>query len=239
MSSHWQRVKEVFESARALSVEEWADYLEVSCPHEPEVRSEVESLLSAYEPGREFLEKPALDGSAESVMESLPDPWLGKRIGAYELVADLGHGGMGSVYLALRKDEQFQQRVAIKLIKRGMDTDSIIRRFRNERQILASMDHPNIAKLVDAGVTPDRLPYFVMELIEGQPITEYCDGRRLSIRQRLLLFQTVCAAVQHAHRNLIVHRDIKPGNILVTAAGTAKLLDFGVAKLLNPELSFS
>jgi tetratricopeptide (TPR) repeat protein len=143
---------------------------------------------------------------------------------------------MGAVYLAVRDDDQYQKRVALKLVKRGMDTADIVRRFRHERQILASLDHPNIAKLLDGGATPDGLPYFVMEYIEGEPITDYCDSHRLSTIERLRLFRTVCAAVQSAHRNLVVHRDIKPGNILVTAEGAPRLLDFGIAKLLNPEM---
>src|SRR5262249_11433822 len=149
---------------------------------------------------------------------------------------EIGHGGMGVVYLAVRADDHYRKRVAIKLVQRGMDVDFVIRRFRHERQILASLDHPNIARLLDGGATPSGLPYFVMEYIEGQPIDEYCDHNRLSTVERLKLFRQVCAAVQYAHQNLVVHRDIKPGNILVTSDGTPKLLDFGIAKLLNPEL---
>src|SRR5262249_48581618 len=148
-----------------------------------------------------------------------------------------GHGGMGVVYQAVRADDEYQKRVAIKLIKRGMDTEDILRRFRNERQILASLDHPNIAKLLDGGTTEDGLPFFVMEYIEGQSLTEYCDSHKLSTSERLKLFLEICAAVQHAHQNLIVHRDLKPNNIVITPDGTPKLLDFGIAKLLNPNLS--
>ena len=141
---------------------------------------------------------------------------------------------MGAVYLASRADEQFLKIVALKLIKTGFDHESIIRRFRNERQILASLDHPNIARLLDGGVTTDGLPYFVMEYIEGQSIRDYCDSRRLNTLERLRLFRSVCSAAHYAHQNLIVHRDIKPGNILVTPDGTPKLLDFGIAKPLGP-----
>src|SRR5688500_12847728 len=143
---------------------------------------------------------------------------------------------MGTVYLGVRSDDSFQKRVALKVLKRGMDTDAIVRRFRTERQILASLEHPYIAGLLDGGTTPDGLPYFAMEYVEGQPIDEYCETRQLDTTARLQLFRKICAAVQHAHQNLIIHRDIKPANVLVTTDGTPKLLDFGIAKLLNPEL---
>jgi serine/threonine protein kinase len=142
---------------------------------------------------------------------------------------------MGSVYLATRDDHQFQQQVAIKVVRRGMDTDLVLARFRNERQILAGFDHPNIARLFDGGSTETGLPYFIMEYIEGQAIDEYCDSHQLSIAARLELFRTVCSAVVYAHQHLVVHRDIKPSNILVTAEGVPKLLDFGIAKLLDAE----
>jgi eukaryotic-like serine/threonine-protein kinase len=159
------------------------------------------------------------------------------RVGPYRLIREIGHGGMGTVYLGVRDDDAYQKRVAIKVLKRGMDTEAIVRRFRHERQILASLEHPFIAGLLDGGTTPDGRPYFAMEYVEGQPIADYCDNRRLDTRARLKLFRDVCAAVQYAHQNLIIHRDIKPANVLVTAAGTPKLLDFGIAKLLNPELA--
>ena len=157
-------------------------------------------------------------------------------MGPYRLVRRIGRGGMGTVYLAIRDDEAFQRRVAVKVLKRGMDTDAIVRRFRNERQILAGLSHPNIAALLDGGTTPDGLPYFAMEYIEGQPIVDFCESRRFDTTARLRLFRDVCSAVQYAHQNLVVHRDIKPQNVLVTSDGTPKLLDFGIAKLLNPEL---
>ena len=144
---------------------------------------------------------------------------------------------MGTVYLGVRDDDAFQKRVAIKVLKRGMDTESIVRRFRHERQILASLEHPFIASLLDGGSTPDGRPYFAMEYVEGQPIVDYCDTHRLDTAARLKLFRHVCTAVQYAHQNLIIHRDIKPANVLVIADGTPKLLDFGIAKLLNPELA--
>ncbi len=160
----------------------------------------------------------------------------GRSFGSYRILNEVGHGGMGAVYLAVRDDDEFKKRVAIKLLRRGMATDDLVRRFRNERQILASIDHPNIARLLDGGTTEEGLPYFLMEYVEGEPIDRYCDGHGLSVGERLELFRTVCAAVHFAHQNLVVHRDLKPGNILVTADGVVKLLDFGIAKLLRPEL---
>ncbi|MBI1762961.1 MAG: serine/threonine protein kinase, partial [Acidobacteria bacterium] len=138
---------------------------------------------------------------------------------------------MGAVFLAERADREFKQRVALKLIKRGLDTDEIIARFRHERQILAALDHPNIARLLDGGTTSDGLPYFVMEYVEGEPLDAYCTTYNLTLHERLNLFRTVCGAVHYAHQNLVVHRDLKPANILVTAEGVPKLLDFGIAKV--------
>lgn len=158
----------------------------------------------------------------------------GQRVGPYELLHQIGAGGMGKIWVAVRRGEDFQKHVAIKLLRRDMTSADLVRRFRVERQILAAIDHPNIAKLFDGGTTEEGLPFFAMEYIEGQSIDEYCDSHRLSVRERLALFQTVCRAVQFAHQNLVVHRDIKPGNVLVTAEGVPKLLDFGIAKLLSP-----
>jgi non-specific serine/threonine protein kinase/serine/threonine-protein kinase len=166
-----------------------------------------------------------------------PDVGPEGRIGPYRLIREIGHGGMGTVYLGVRDDDAFQKRVAIKVLKLGMDTETIVRRFRHERQILASLEHPYIAGLLDGGTTPDGRPYFAMEYVEGQPIVDYCDAHGLDTAARLELVRKVCAAVQYAHQNLIIHRDIKPANVLVTADGTPKLLDFGIAKLLNPELA--
>src|SRR6185503_1730225 len=155
------------------------------------------------------------------------------RIGPYQVIQTVGHGGMGDVYLAVRADDEYQKRVAIKVVQHGLGNPEVLRRFRNERQILAGLDHPYIARLLDGGTTPDGMPYVVMEYVEGVPIDRYCDNHGLSIDERLKLFRDVCAAVHYAHQNLVIHRDIKPGNILVTADGVPKLLDFGIAKLLN------
>jgi serine/threonine protein kinase/tetratricopeptide (TPR) repeat protein len=172
----------------------------------------------------------------ETTVEIRDEAPTERRIGAYRILRELGHGGMGTVYLAARADEQYQKRVAIKTI-RGLDSEEVLRHFRRERQILAALDNPNIARLFDGGSTEDGLPYFVMEYVEGQPIDAFCDEHRLSLQERLQLFQGVCAAVRYAHQNLVVHRDLKPKNILVDAQGVPKLLDFGIAKLLNPEIA--
>ena len=162
---------------------------------------------------------------------------LGQRVGPYQLVEEIGVGGMGEVYRAFRADDQYKKEVAIKLVRAGQDSSFVIARFKHERQVLASLDHPNIARLLDGGTTDDGIPYFVMELIAGQPLTKYCDEHRLLTTDRLKLFLDVCSAVQYAHQHLIIHRDLKPSNILVTAEGTPKLLDFGIAKILDPAAS--
>ena len=162
---------------------------------------------------------------------------LGQRVGPYQLVEEIGIGGMGEVYRAFRDDDQYKKEVAIKLVRAGQNSRFVIARFKHERQVLASLDHPNIARLLDGGTTDDGIPYFLMELIEGQPLTEYCDQHKLPITERLKLFLEVCSAVQYAHQRLIIHRDLKPSNILVTGEGTPKLLDFGIAKILGPAAS--
>jgi eukaryotic-like serine/threonine-protein kinase len=225
----WQQIKAVLNDALEREEALRTAFLEAACQGDGELRREVESLLSSEAEIGDFIETPIfrIHGETEPLA-------VGQRVGAYRIVRELGRGGMGSVYLAERADEEFEQRVALKVVRRGMDTDEIVRRFRSERQILAHLDHPNIAKLFDGGTTEDGRPYFVMEHVEGQPIDQYCDERKLSVRERLELFRRVCSAVHLAHQNLIVHRDLKPGNILVTADGVPKLLDFGIAKLLDP-----
>jgi eukaryotic-like serine/threonine-protein kinase len=177
------------------------------------------------------------DSEAETATAAAGTHPLDLRIGAYRALREIGRGGMGRVYLAARADEEYQKRVAIKVIRADVDRDEVVSRFRRERQILASLDHPNISRFLDGGATEDGRPYFVMEYVEGRPIDQYCDRQGLSISERVRLFRQLCSAVEYAHRNLIVHRDIKPGNILVTADGVPKLLDFGIAKLVNPGLS--
>jgi len=160
----------------------------------------------------------------------------GTRLSAWRVLQEIGRGGMGAVYLATRDDDQFQKRVAIKVVKRGMDTGELLSRFRRERQILANLDHPYIARLIDGGSTPEGRPFLVMEYVEGRPIDVYCREVGLDVEPRCQLFLKVCEAVSYAHRNLVIHRDLKPGNILVAADGSPKLLDFGVAKLVDTDL---
>lgn len=223
----WNRVKAILCECLELSPDERKAHLERACSGDSELRIEVESLLESHaEAGEAFLEESILDKPAENL--------AGRRVGLYQIVEQIGEGGMGAVYRAVRVSD-FQKQVAIKVVKRGMDTDFVLQRFRQERQILAALDHPNIAQLLDGGATEDGVPYLVMEYIEGTPIAQYCEEQRLKARERLELFRTVCGAVQYAHQNLVVHRDLKPGNILVTAAGVPKLLDFGIAKLLEPD----
>jgi non-specific serine/threonine protein kinase/serine/threonine-protein kinase len=233
---HWKQIEDVFYAALEREPGQRAAFLDHVCAGDSSLRAEVEGLIASFERAETFIEA-AIKDAVEEFSGDDAETMVGRRIGPYQVIREIGRGGMGAVYLAARADEQYQKRVAIKLVKPGMDSEEILRRFRHERQILASLDHPNIARLYDGGTTEDGLPYFVMEHIEGIPIDEYGDQHKLSTVERLKLFQTVCSAVQYAHRNLVVHRDIKPSNILVTAEGAPKLLDFGIAKVLNPELS--
>ncbi len=211
------------------------DFLTAAAGGDLTLVHEVEALLTeAADPDDSFLEPPTSARIAR-VFEDASGTLIGDRIGPYQLTRLIGFGGMGAVYEAHRADDHFRKRVAIKLVRRGLETELAMRRFRQERQILATLDHRNIAALLDGGVTDDGRPYFVMEYVEGQPITRYCDERHLTPEARLKLFRQVCTAVDHAHRNLVVHRDLKPGNILVASDGTVKLLDFGIAKILGDE----
>ena len=220
----WTRVKEILDGCLDLPPAEQSAYLEQACAGRAALRTEVESLLRSHAEAGDFIAEPVLRES-----------FLGTRLGVWKIIGDIGEGGMSRVCLAERDDGQFQQRAAVKILKRGMDTDLILRHFQMERQILAGMHHPHIARLLDGGVTASGRPYFVMELIEGERIDEYAESRKLSPPDRARLFQQVCSAVHYAHQRLVVHRDIKPSNILVTSNGTAKLLDFGIATILSPE----
>jgi serine/threonine protein kinase/tetratricopeptide (TPR) repeat protein len=228
----WQQIKIVLAGALDREDGDRTIYLDGVCREDADLRREVESLLATERELGDFIEIPVFRIHPEG---GGPPLAVGQRIGAYRIVREVGRGGMGSVYLAERADQAFEKQVALKVVRRGMDTEEIVHRFRAERQILAHLDHENIAKLLDGGTTEDGRPYFVMEYVEGKPIDEDCDARKLSTAQRLALFRTVCAAVHFAHQNLIVHRDLKPGNILVTADGKPKLLDFGIAKLVDPD----
>jgi eukaryotic-like serine/threonine-protein kinase len=231
----WQKVRPILESALELDAASRPAFLDGAC-EDPFLRGEVESLIAAHEQaGTHELHPgslPSLNPDEETRFR-LPS---GKRVGPYEIVEEIAQGGMGAVYRAIRSDGQYKQHVALKIVRSDLGAELTATRFRNERQILASLDHPNIAKILDGGTTVDDLPYFVMELIDGLPITEYCDQYKLPIDARLKIFRTVCSAVHYAHQHLVIHRDIKPSNILVTAEGVPKLLDFGIAKILDPSL---
>jgi serine/threonine-protein kinase len=236
-SEQYQRVKEIFHAAAGVEPSSRGKVLDEACNGDDVLREEVESLLSFEERAEEFIERSAFTAGARLLTSGSVDSLRGRRIGQYSLLAEIGHGGMGVVYRAARADDQFKKEVAIKIVRIGLDTEETRRRFSYERQILASLDHPHIAKLLDAGTTEEGLPYLVMDAVEGKAIDDFCNEKQLSTKARLELFQLVCGAVQFAHQRLVIHRDIKPGNILVTENGTPKLLDFGIAKLLDPSFS--
>ena len=230
--NNWDRIQEIFFEAADLPISERDAFLARACNGDAGLRSEVESLLRADAAGGS-----AIAAAIESEVSALLDddaPLVGTRMGPYRLLKEIGRGGMGSVYLGERDDEHYRKLVAIKVVKRGMDSTEVLARFRHERQILAGLEHPYIARLIDGGTTPDGRPFFVMEYVQGQPIDAYCREQGLNLESRLRLFLRVCEAVSYAHRALVVHRDLKPGNIFVAAEGIPKLLDFGVAKLLDP-----
>ena len=234
-SDRHQQLTDLLDEVLQLPTAERTAFLASACQGDTELQREAESLIASFEQASSFIEAPAFAGASDFLLAA-DEPMEGRRIGHYTIVRELGRGGMGAVYLAERADE-YREQVALKIVKRGMDTDFVVRRFRHERQILASLNHPNIARLFDGGTTAEGLPYFVMEYIEGEPIDQYCAHHKLAIQERLKLFRIVCGAVHYAHQNLVIHRDLKPGNILITADGTVKLLDFGIAKILNPEIS--
>ncbi|MBV9493540.1 MAG: serine/threonine protein kinase, partial [Acidobacteria bacterium] len=225
-----RRVEEVFLRVLESPADERAAVLDRECAGDPELRSEVASLL-AHDGSGTFIRDLVTD-EATALAEGLERRWIGRRVGAWRITRILGRGGMGAVYEVARDDGAFEQRAAMKIVRAGIDDDLGRRRFLEERQILARLNHPNIARLLDGGQSDDGIPFLVMEAVDGLPITEHCDRAPLSIEARLRLFVTVCRAVQFAHTQLIVHRDLKPSNILVTADGTVKLLDFGIARLL-------
>ncbi len=224
-------LKSLFDAAVNLPPEDRDAFLKSRCADDQELYDQLKEMVDA-----DTRENSLLDGLAvDNVEPQKPDSFSGRQVGAYRILHEIASGGMGQVFLAERTSGQFQQQVALKIIKQGPNSEIALKRFRDEIQIMARLQHPNIARLYDGGINEDGLSYFTMEYIEGEPIDTYCDTHKLSIRQRLRLFLTVCAAVQYAHRNLIVHRDIKPGNILVTDGGMVKLLDFGIAKALAAE----
>ena len=225
-SRHWQQIKDLFGRALELDPAQREAFLDQSCDGDLSLRREVESFLAAST--NPIVNSPNTDGGH--------DRMIGRRLGAYQILKLIEPGGMSYVYLGFRADEEFRREVAVKIIQPSLERENLIRRFRHERQTLAALDHPNIVKLLDGGTTEEGLPYLVMDYVDGQPIDDYCDQHKLTIEQRLRLFRAVCAAVEYAHQQKVVHRDLKPNNILVTADGVPKLLDFGIAKLLNPDM---
>ncbi len=226
--ARWRQIDALFDAVLELPPEDRAAFLDAHTADDPSLRQELEALLAAFDEADAFLEQPA--GAPAPTVEPTLE---GRRVGPYRIVRQIGQGGMGTVYLAEREDVQKQ--VALKLVRAGLSSPDHVQRFLVERRVLARLEHPNIARLLDAGVAEDERPFFALEYVEGRPIDAYCDDRRLPVERRLALFQTVCGAVQYAHRNLVVHRDLKPSNILVTDAGEVRLLDFGIAKLLEDE----
>jgi tetratricopeptide (TPR) repeat protein len=225
----WQRLEALYDQAAELPPQERTRFLDEECHGDEDLRRELTAMLR--DAGSGFTN--AVEHGAAAVAAD-PDTWSGRRVGPYRILRMIGQGGMGAVFLADRDDDQYRKEVAVKTLKFEASDSFTLARFRHERQILAGLEHPNIARLLDGGANEQGTPYLVMEYVAGIPLTDYCRDRQLSIENRLRLFRQVCAAVHHAHQNLIVHRDIKPGNILVTAEGMPKLLDFGIAKLLDP-----
>jgi eukaryotic-like serine/threonine-protein kinase len=219
--SFHNRIKEIFSEALELPEAERLQYLTQTCGDDKDLRSEVESLLASFEKSEEFIETPAF--SVNQITQQTT------QFGNYKIIKEIGQGGMGTVYLAERSDGQFEQKVAIKIVRQTYADSEIIRRFKNERQILAKLQHPNIASLLDGGINESGQPFLAMEYVEGKNIAEFC--KDLSVKNRLKLFLKVCKGVAYAHRNLVIHRDIKPSNILVNHENEPKLLDFGLAKL--------
>lgn len=232
-SENWDQIETLFQTAVELPADQRDTFLAQACQGDPALREEVDSLLSA-----DSISGEAIDSAVQKEAKSLfgIEEMAGSRVGPYRVIREIGRGGMGSVYLAVRDDDQFRKEVAIKFIRHGMDTEDVLSRFRHERQILANLEHPYIARLLDGGTTRDGRPYFVMEYVTGQPLDQWCREQiPINIKARCELFLRICEAVTHAHRNLVVHRDLKPANIFVMADGSPRLIDFGVAKLLDQE----
>jgi len=240
-ADRWTRVEALFSDAADLPPPDRAAFLDAACrdadgaPDRP-LREEVERLLALDDGADGFF-----DAFAEGGLHA-PPPAVPERVGPWRLVREVGQGGMGTVYLAERADGAFAQRAAVKLVRPGL-ADDLAARFRAERHVLARLEHPGIARVLDGGTAPDGRPYLALEFVDGEPITAFADRRRLSVNERLALFEAVCEAVAYAHRRLVVHRDLKPSNVLVAEAddGTpqVKLLDFGIAKLLDDEAGFT
>ncbi|PAU93636.1 hypothetical protein CK503_10805 [Aliifodinibius salipaludis] len=239
----WKKINDIVDTALDLNEKERATYIQEECEGNEQIKRQVTELLSSIEQsdtenyleGLENYPRHLAREISEQETRKNTSSLVGTTIDSYKLIELIGHGGMGSVFLGERADKAYTQKVALKLMRRGMDTPSNIARFKRERNILAKLNHPNIARLLDGGMTEEGLPYLVMEYVEGTPLYTYCDDNKLSLEKRLDLFKCICKAVHHAHNNAIIHRDLKPSNILITENGQVKILDFGIAKLLEPE----
>ena len=234
-SANWKRVEEIFHKVAERPEAERESTLDELCQGDHDVRREVAELLRADRSAADFIHPPTPSTIGQLLGRKLEGEYIGRTVGPYTIVEVLGVGGMGEVYLARRSDKEFEKEVAVKVIKHSIANEQVLERFRQERQALARLEHKNIARLIDGGTTAEGLPYFVMEYVSGKPLNEHCDDLRLSLSVRLELFLKICSAVDHAHRNLVIHRDLKPGNILVDSDGEPRLLDFGIAKMLDPE----
>jgi serine/threonine protein kinase len=240
-ADRWACIEELCQAALDRQADQQAAFLESVCGSDQDLRREIESLLAHRRQAEGFIEAPAIEVAAQALAAedtrgaANASHLVGRVISHYRIVEKIASGGMGDVYRAVRSDGSYDKEVAIKVIQGARSTDFFLARFQTERQILATLDHPNVARLLDGGTTEEGLPYVVMEFIRGLPIDEFCAEKRLDVDERLTLFRTVCSAVQYAHQNLVVHRDLKPSNILVTAEGVPKLLDFGIAKILHPQ----
>src|ERR1044072_2388840 len=229
-----ERVAEIVEAALERAPAERAQFLNTACGNDIALRAEVESLLGFQNQARDFIESPAYEIASRILVEQDGELTPGQTLGDYQVLYLLGEGGMGEVYLAT--DKKLERQVAIKVVKHGVGSASVLHHSRKEEKILAGLNHPNIARLYGAEVTTSGLAYFVMEYVDGRRLDQYCREQELSIADRLAIFRKICAAITYAHQNLIVHRDIKPANIRVTADGEPKLLDFGIAKLVDPQV---
>ena len=235
-SDRWNLIEAIFQNAVERPQSERSDYIKQACGADEELRSEVESLL-ASDSGGETVQSLIAD-DIRKLEQASSSFEAGRQVGPYRLLREIDSGGMGAVYLGVRSDDQYFQIVAVKMIRKGMESPALIQRFRAERQILATLTHPNIGAILDGGEIDGGRPYIVMEYVEGQPITQASENRALSIRQRIELFRAVCSAVHYAHQKLIIHRDIKPSNLLVSPEGVVKLIDFGISKPMAPELIY-
>jgi serine/threonine-protein kinase len=232
--SRWRKIEDLFHRALEQPEVERQLWLKNACAGDTTLLSEVESLLESEKSSASLSIREHVAGAATAMTKSFERSHLQRRVGPYQLLRQIGRGGMGTVYLAERADGQFEQRVAVKMVQPGMDTEFILARFRRERRVLARFEHRNIGRLLDGGTHERWVPYFVMEYIDGNWITRYCDSKTLSVEQKFRLFLRVCSAVHYAHLQFVVHRDLKPGNILVDSKGEPKLLNFGICKVALP-----